>query len=191
MARRPGSAPLAAAATRRRIAATSAARVSLRGGLGEKADRLRDEGMRPEGGAGQRDRQSRGPAESLLVQGADQEARHVLERGGPGQGDGVLPAIEEPPVPDLGDARLQHRQAPVESGRGRDGRAAEPRLSLRQGLHVLESVETLARVMRRGKGADQPAAHIGIEARPADAEAGRGLFGRCEIEGCGVHMLIC
>ena len=136
-------------------------------------------------------RHAGGLAESVLVQNADQEARHVLEGGGAGERHGVLLAIEEPPVPDLRDARLQHRQAPVESGRCGGGRAAVPRLALHQGFHVLQRVEMLARIVRRGEGADQAAAHIGVEARPADAEAGRGLFGRCQIEGGSTHMLIC
>jgi len=95
----------------------------LGGRLGEEANRLRDEAMRPEGGTGQRDRQSRGPAESLLVQrffGGDQhqagQAHGLQGTGGSAHVAGVL-GTDQDESEAGGGGKLGHEQ-----GKGRAGR---------------------------------------------------------------------
>ncbi len=74
----------------------------------------------------------RGPLERIGTAGIPQPTTNGFETLRLGQGDRVGPTIGQPAPFDTGDARFQHRQAPIERGRGGGGRAAHAHLAPRQ-----------------------------------------------------------
>ena len=59
-----------------------------------------------------------------------------------------MPTVEQAPVLDLGDARFQHGQSPIEGCCRGDRGAAKPRLALDQRLHVVKGIEPLPGIVR-------------------------------------------
>ncbi len=107
-----------------------------------------------------------------------QQRGHGFQRGRGGQADRVAAAIMRPAADDLGDARLQHRHAPVERTLGHAARALGVGAAARQQAHLVGVVAALAGAAVGMRG-EQPAADIGIQGRHAHAEQAGG-FGRVD-----------
>ena len=99
-----------------------------------------------------------------------EQRRRMLERVLFGEIDAVHPAVDRAFLGDGGDGRIHHRQIGIEAPEAArlDGGRRAPLL---EAPDVFRPIAVAARV-RRGLGADQPAADIGVERGRRDREFG-------------------
>ena len=105
-----------------------------------------------------------------------EQRRHLLDRGGAREGDGVDATIPEAAIPDRRDRRFQHRRAPVEGGFGDVFRLASAAVFGGEAGDGGRVVAALAGVFG-GMGAQQAAADIGVEGLAGDPGLARGFGG--------------
>ena len=116
------------------------------------------------------------------------QRRDVLDRSRPRQRHRVVAAVVEPVAVDQRDRRLEHRHAPLQRARRPPCR---DRAALfgppPQPLDVVARVAPLARRARRRLRADQAAADVRVERRPADAEQTRSASAAAVIQAFAAH----
>ena len=112
-----------------------------------------------------------------------QQRRGLFERRAFGQRRRQHAAIDGTVFRDRRDGRIQHRQI----GRLQSLSFDQRRAPVLETANILGAIAAAACAFRRRFGADQPAAHIGVERRRRDREFGRSLPG-AQIKGLEVRI---